>query len=285
MYSAGMPVPAARSDLVPAAATTMAGSSHTRHGMIARVFKNKHDISLLQQMYSYQFGIPALDDQLGGLRSGANVLILAPPLSGAERIAYNLSFPAHGEYCVLLSTDERAAEVSNFFKLNGTERRSIAIIDAITKSDLPNVPDTDRMMFISSPVDLTGISIKMSKLFSGIVDESLKNPDPGIYPPPIRFCVNSLSTFLMYRKLEVMYQFLHVITSKVKKNEWIGFYLLNNESFDAKTISVIKQLMNGVVEVREGSEQFELRVVGLGGRMTPWLPYSFDTNGKMVVEG
>ncbi len=236
-------------------------------------------------MYSYQFGIPALDDQLGGLTSGANVLILAPPLSGAERIAYNLSFPSESEYSVLLSTDERASEILNFFKLNGTERRSLAIIDAITKSDLPNVPDTDRMKFIASPVDLTGISIKMSKMFAGIIDESLKNPKPGIFPPPIRFCVNSLSTFLMYRKLEVMYQFVHVISAKIKKNEWIGLYTLNNESFDARTVSVIKQLMNGVVEVREGAESFELRVVGLGGRMTPWLPYSFDPNGKLVVEG
>lgn len=237
------------------------------------------------QMYSYQFGIPALDEQLGGLVSGANVLILAPPLSGAERIAYNLSFPAKGEYCVLLTADERAAEVANYFKLNGTERRALAVIDAITKSDAPNVPDTDRMKFIASPVDLTGISIKMSKVFSGIVDESLKNPTPGVFPPPIRFCVNSLSTFLMYRKLEVMYQFLHVISAKLKKNEWIGFYVLNNESFDARTISVIKQLMNGVVEVREGEKSFELRVIGLGGRMTPWLPYTFDPNGRLVVEG
>ncbi len=236
-------------------------------------------------MYSYQFGIPALDDQIGGLTSGANVLILAPPLSGAERIAYNLSFPSESEYSVLLSTDERASEILNFFKLNGTERRAIAIIDAITKSDLPNVPDTDRMKFIASPVDLTGISIKMSKMFSGIVDESLNTPKPGIFPPPIRFCVNSLSTFLMYRKLEVMYQFVHVISAKIKKNEWIGLYVLNNESFDARTVSVIKQLMNGVVEVREGTDSFELRVVGLGGRMTPWLPYSFDPNGKLVVEG
>jgi RecA-superfamily ATPases implicated in signal transduction len=236
-------------------------------------------------MYSYQFGIPALDDQLGGLTSGANVLILAPPLSGAERIAYNLSFPSESEYSVLLSTDERASEILNFFKLNGTERRALAIIDAITKSDLPNVPDTDRMKFVASPVDLTGISIKMSKMFAGIVDESLKNPKSGVFPPPIRFCVSSLSTFLMYRKLEVMYQFVHVISAKIKKNEWIGLYTLNNESFDARTISVIKQLMNGVVEVREGTDSFELRVVGLGGRMTPWLPYSFDPNGKLVVEG
>lgn len=236
-------------------------------------------------MYSYTFGIPALDDQLGGLTSGANVLILAPPLSGAERIAYNLSFPAKGEYCVLLSTDERAAELVNYFKLNGTERKAIAIIDAITKSDLPNTPDTDRMKFIGSPIDLTGISIKMSKIFSGIMDESLASTSQAIFPPPIRLCVNSLSTFLMYRKLEVMYQFLHIISAKIKKNEWIAFYVINNESFDARTISVIKQLMNGVVEVREGTENYELRVVGLGGKMTPWLPYTFDPNGRLVVEG
>ena len=43
--------------------------------------------------------------------------------------------------------------------------------------------------------------------------------------------------------------------------------------------------MNGVVEVREGTDSFELRVIGLGGKMTPWLPYTFDTNGKLVMKG
>ena len=65
--------------------------------------------------------------------------------------------------------------------------------------------------------------------------------ETGLFPPPIRLCVNSISTLLMYRRLEVLYQFLHVLIAKLKKIEGVGIYLLNSESFDDKTLSLIKQ--------------------------------------------
>ena len=113
-------------------------------------------------MYSYKTGIEQIDRLSGGFEAGTNILILAPPMSYSEQFAYALAKPLEGEYAITLSTNERASEVVEFFKLAGTDKRFIGVIDAITKTSTPGIVDTRRLMFVSSPTDLTGIGIKFS---------------------------------------------------------------------------------------------------------------------------
>ena len=103
-----------------------------------------------------------------------------------------------------------------------------------------------------------------------------------VFLPPVRFCVNSVSTLLMYRKLEILYQFLHVLTSKLKKIDGVGFYLLNKESFDEKTVSLIKQLMTGVIEVKVEQNVNYLRIQGIKGLSSDWLKFSVQ-KGQVVI--
>jgi KaiC/GvpD/RAD55 family RecA-like ATPase len=225
-------------------------------------------------MYCYKTGIAQIDEVCGGFEAGTNVLILAPPMSYAEQLAYALIRPLEGEYSIILSTNERAAEVIDFFKLAGADKRFIGVIDAITKSSTPSIADTQRLMFVSSPTDLTGIGIKFSNMIETIFGGEFSEGDAGLFPPPIRFCVNSISTLLMYRRLEVLYQFLHVLTAKLKKIEGVGIYLLNSESFDDKTLSLIKQLMNCVIEVKVDQNISYLRVQGIRGVSGDWLKFT-----------
>ena len=44
-------------------------------------------------MYVYETGIPVIDREYGGLRAATNILILAPPLTYAEHLAYWLACP------------------------------------------------------------------------------------------------------------------------------------------------------------------------------------------------
>ena len=183
-------------------------------------------------MYNFKTGIAQIDSVSGGFEAGTNFLILAPPMSLAEELAYSLTRPLTGEYAIVLSTNDRAGEVVDAFKVIGGDKRYVGTIDAITKSSSPGIADTNRLMFVASPTDLTGIGIKFSKMVELIFDGDFSDGESGLFPPPVRFCVNSVSTLLMYRKLEVLYQFLHVLTSKLKKIDGVGFYLLNKESFD-----------------------------------------------------
>jgi KaiC/GvpD/RAD55 family RecA-like ATPase len=233
-------------------------------------------------MYTYKSGIAQIDNISGGFDAGTNILILGPPMSATDQLAYALTKPAPGEYAIVLSTNERAAEVIDAFKVAGADKRFTGVIDAITKSSTPGIADTPRLMFVSSPTDLTGIGIKFSNMVETIFEGEFADGETGLFPPPIRFCVNSISTLLMYRRLEVLYQFLHVLTAKLKKIEGVGVYLLNNESFDDKTLSLIKQLMTCVIEVKVEQNVNMMRIRGLPGVNGEWMKFSVS-KGQVTI--
>jgi hypothetical protein len=233
-------------------------------------------------MYSYKTGISQIDAERGGFDAGSNILILAPPMSYAEQLAFALVRPLPGEYSIILSTNERASEVVDYFKQNGSDKRFVGVIDAITKSSTPAIADTQRLMFVTSPTDLTGIGIKFSNMIESIFEGKFSEGEPGLFPPPIRFCINSISTLLMFRRLEILYQFLHVITAKLKKTEGVGIYLINKESFDDKTISLIKQLMTAVIEIKVTDDGNYLRIQGIRGVAMEWQKFTV-TKGAVVI--
>ena len=233
-------------------------------------------------MYCYKTGIALIDEMSGGFDAGINILILAPPMSYADQLVYALAKPSQGEYVIILSTNERAAEVIDAFKLAGADKRFTGVIDAISKSSTPGIMDTPRLMFVSSPTDLTGIGIKFSNMIETIFEGDFSEGETGLFPPPIRFCINSVSTLLMYRRLEVLYQFLHVLIAKVKKIEGIGIYLLNSESFDEKTLSLIKQLVSCVIEVKIEHNISYLRIQGIRGVSGDWRKFTV-TKGQVTL--
>jgi hypothetical protein len=238
-------------------------------------------------MYLYRTGIPLIDDEFQGLRAATNILILAPPLTYADQLAYKLASPAPGEWSIVMSTDERASDVVDAFKKQGARKNQVGVIDAITKSSIPTLQDTAKVKFVTSPIDLTSMGIKLSRMVEDMWRESAIADPPGPLPPPWRFCVNSVSTLLMYARLEVVYRFLHIITNRLKKLEGIGIYVLNSESFDERTVSTIKQLMNMVIEVRtdevEMSIRRDFRVLGIHGKTTPWIRYSY-IDGTLTIK-
>ncbi|WP_437178577.1 DUF7504 family protein [Methanoculleus methanifontis] len=224
--------------------------------------------------------------------AATNVLLLAPPLSYAELLAYRVASPRAGEWTVAISTDERASDAVDALRRYGAARNRVGIIDAVTKSSVPTLRDTARAKFVTSPLGLTSMGIKLSRMVEdmwkkGVMADPPGPMPPGPMPPPIRLSLHSVSTLLMYAQLEVTYKFLHVITNRVKKLEGIGIYTLNSQSFDRRTVATIKQLMNTVIEVRtdDGSDpvEREFRIIGIHGRTTPWIRYFYD-DGTLTIE-
>jgi KaiC/GvpD/RAD55 family RecA-like ATPase len=234
-------------------------------------------------MYTYKTGIALIDDVTGGLGPGSNILILAPPMSGANNLGSCIARPGEGEYSIIITTEERSIDMANRFSAENLNRDHIGIIDAITKASSPDVSDSVQVKFVASPSDLTGIGIKFSKIVESIFSGEFEgSADLDLFPPPIRFYINSLSTLLMYRKLEVLFQFLHVLGAKLKKMEAIGIYILNSESFDEKTISVMKQLMNVVIEVKVEADGHYLRIRGLSDVPGDWHKFRVE-KGEVVI--
>jgi len=224
-------------------------------------------------MYTYKTGISLIDEVKGGISPGSNILILAPSMSSGEQLGYAIMRPHEGEYALVLTTVMRSIDLMDFFSSEQLNRDAIGVIDSVTKLSTPDVSDTTQIKYVASPSDLTGIGIKFSSLVESIFNGEFPPSDQALFPPPIRFYIDSLTTLLMYRKLEVLYQFLHVITSKLKKMEAIGIYILNNESFDERTLSLMKQLMNVVIEVKSEQDGEFLRIRGVPGVPQEWVRF------------
>lgn len=238
-------------------------------------------------MYRYKTGIDFINDEIGGIRSASNILVLAPPLTNAKEIAYLLSKPVEGEYSIILSTDDRSNDVLDNFKRYNVEGAQLGVIDSITKSSTPSITDTKRVKFVSSPMDLTNIGIQMSKIVQVMWEDAASAESQRPMPPPMRFCMNSVSTLLIYIKLEVLFRFIQVWSAKVKKLEGLGIYYLNSGSFDAQTISTIQQLMDGMIEIKTVDDgdmlNRHLRIQGIEDMYTPWMKFGFK-NGMLEVE-
>ncbi|MDD4253960.1 MAG: hypothetical protein PHP59_01115 [Methanofollis sp.] len=221
-----------------------------------------------------------IDGRIGEIRSPSNILLLAPPFSDAERLAYALVRPAEADYTVVISTDEDAPSVCTAF---GEDDGRVWVLDCITKSVVPGATDTELVKYVGSPADLTGIGIKFTK----ILDSVQRAGDAGdAAPGQVRVCVNSLSSFLIYTKLEAIYRFFHIFSARIRRMNGIGVYLLNPESVDEKTVSTLKQLMTGIIEVEacDGDPGVHaLRYQDLSGRVSPQVRYHFEGD-DLVVE-
>ena len=86
----------------------------------------------------------------------------------------------------------------------------------------------------------------------------------------------------MFRKIDIIYQFLHVVTSKLRKMGSIGVFLLNNESFDQKSVAIVKQLMNIVVEIQNNDDGKKIRLQGSMGLSMNWTHFEFE-DGKLII--
>ncbi len=232
-------------------------------------------------MYKYLTGIDTIDQRTGGLNPGTNILILAPAFSNGEQVASFLAKPGKGEYMIVLTTENQATDLLDYFKGNDFNTNYIGVIDAITRSSSAQTADSHKVKYVGSPNDLTGMDIRFSQLTEEIMKGEFTEDPNQLFPTPIRYCVLSLTSMLMFRKIDVIYQFLHVVSSKLKKMGSIGIFLINSETFDQKTIAIVKQLMNVVVEIRNDDSGPALRLQGSMGLSMNWRNFQIES-GNLV---
>ncbi len=91
-----------------------------------------------------------------------------------------------------------------------------------------------------------------------------------------RLCINSLSTILMYSNLQTVFRFLHVFTGRVKAANALGVYVIEDGMHDDKTIVTLKQLFDGMIEIREDDGDYQIRAIGLSPKPTAWFDYEID---------
>ncbi|WP_248515898.1 RAD55 family ATPase [Salinarchaeum laminariae] len=191
-----------------------------------------------------------LDDVLpdAEIGPGTNLLISGPPMTGKRRVAFQILARGteNGEGVIVVSTKDGAEKVFDEYGsfAPDIEDAPVGIVDCVTKQQgAGDVEDSARVKYASSPVDMTGIGIKLSEFLEEFYD--------GRGVKRNRILLHSISTLLMYSNLQTVFRFLHVFTGRVQSADALGLYVIDSTAHDDQTMNTLKQLFDGVIEVDE----------------------------------
>lgn len=193
------------------------------------------------------------------LDPGTNLLISGPPMAGKREVAFEIL--AEGsrtdEGAIIVSTKDSARKtLSQYERLVGnTDDLPIGIIDCVTQQQGADTEETTQIKFASSPVDMTGIGIRLSGLLEEFYEgRGLQNN---------RVLLHSISTLLMYSDLKTVFRFLHVFTGRITSVDALGLYTIDPTTHDEQAMNTLKQLFDGVLRVEEVDGERTISTTGL----------------------
>jgi KaiC/GvpD/RAD55 family RecA-like ATPase len=206
-------------------------------------------------------------DALRDVRPGSNILLSGPAMSGKERLAYDILADGarNGDGAVVVSTSDGAETIVSDFRelVPELEESQLGVVDCRGEGGSDNGSvDGAYVHQVSSPGDLTGIGIGITKALEGLHNSGREQG---------RLALVSLSTMLTYTDKKTVFKFCHVLSSRLDSAGYIGVFTIDSGAHDEQTLQVIKQAFDGLIEIRdaEGGGR-EGRVLGLAGEPTPW---------------
>jgi KaiC/GvpD/RAD55 family RecA-like ATPase len=182
--------------------------------------------------------------------AGTNLLLSGPPLSGKRSLALNVlgEGSRNGEGSIIVTTKDSGDRVlENFASSVEGEIGPVAVVDCVTKQQgAGSLSDDDRIRYVSSPVDMTGIGIQLSEFLQEFYQ------DRGVHQN--RVMLYSLSTLLMYSDLQTVFRFLHVFTGRIQSIGGLGLFAIDSTAHEDKTVNTLKQLFDGLIELSESGD-------------------------------
>ncbi|MCX9028348.1 MAG: PAS domain S-box protein [Candidatus Methanoperedens sp.] len=232
-------------------------------------------------MNNYFLGLKELDDAIGEMKKGSNLLLIGPSLTGKEAILNQIiSYGAteKDNAVMMVTTREPGIQILDYLKNMTPDLplSNVGIVDCVSQMFDNNIVETKNIKIVNSPVDLTGIGVKISQFFEDFyIKKNIFN---------IQLHINSLSTIMMYSNLQTVFRFLNVYTGRIRAAGGLGIYVIESGVHDEKSIATLKQLCDGLIEVKSEKDRNFLRIVIYSGKSTPWFEYEI-LNGKIKIVG
>ena len=199
---------------------------------------------------------------------GTNLLLAGPPMTGKRSLALRMLAEGtnDGEGTIVVTTKDSGEKILGDFREYAEDLDSapVGVVDCVTKQQgMRNSAASENVAYASSPVDMTGIGIKLSEFLQHFYQ------DLGVQRN--RILLYSLSTLLMYSNLQTVFRFLHVFTGRIQSADALGVFVIDSTAHDDQTMSTLKQLFDGEIQVREGDDHgTEIRVTGLPNVDAEW---------------
>lgn len=224
-------------------------------------------------MSDYTIGIRELDDAIGGIKKGSNIMLIGPSMIGKEDILYHIMY--HGaekneNAVITVTTRESAAQILEWFQENRLTlpMSRIGIVDCVSKMLGGALVENENIKITSGPADLTEIRTKISQFFEEFfVKKNIKK---------VQLHINSLSTILMYSNINSVFKSLHVFTGRIKAAGALGIYVIERSMHDEQTVATLKSLFDGIIEIKTENDKNLIRAIGLSPKPTPWFEYEIE---------
>jgi hypothetical protein len=188
---------------------------------------------------------------------GTSILVAGPAMTGKRRLLFDLVGGSDSQTGAFVTTKKPARKMAAWFAATrpDDEAWDLSVVDctgSAGRERRSHTPEIDDLRVVSSPGDLTGVGIELTGILREWHHDSVVDPRVGLH---------SLSTLLMYTDVKRVYQFLHVVTTRVASVDGVGVYTLD-VSAGGSAHDALKQLFDAMVEVRSGEEESEFRVRG-----------------------
>jgi KaiC/GvpD/RAD55 family RecA-like ATPase len=183
--------------------------------------------------------------------AGSNLLVAGEPMSGKRQLALDILAEGtqSGEGSIIVTTKDSAEKLLEKYaaRVPQLEGQPVGVVDCVAQQQGGgDTEDTDQIKYASSPVDMTGIGIKLSEFLETFYERR------GLQEN--RVLMHSISTLLMYSDLQTVFRFLHVFTGRVQSADALGIYVVDSTAHDTQTMNTLKQLFDGVIEVERDED-------------------------------
>ena len=167
---------------------------------------------------------------------GSSLLMTGASALTDERL-FDAVAPDDGEIAIVITTNAGASRVADGLRDRGADPGQLGVIDCTNrKSDVEDV----RVRQLSSPGDLTGISLEFAKLLDEEDD-----------PDAVRVGFASVSTALMYTEQRTLFRFLHVFTARISSGDMFGVFTMDPGMHEDKAYNTIRAVFDAEAEATD----------------------------------
>jgi len=210
-------------------------------------------------MYAVADSLPVAE-----LRPGTNLLVMGPPMTGKYDLLCDVLADGHrqGDAGLVVTTQHSATrlreDVGN--RLPDGAELTLGVVDCVSQERGMGREEGPLTQYVSSPGDFTGVGMASSKFLERFQNQEYRT----------RVALDSISQLLMYADVKTVFRFLHILTGRISAAQGLGFGTLDADAHDDQTVNTIRQLFDGLVETRTGTNGRECRVLGLADGPSDW---------------
>jgi KaiC/GvpD/RAD55 family RecA-like ATPase len=215
-------------------------------------------------------GINTLDNALnGGFAKPSNLLVMGDPLSLKRELGMTMLNAGlqNNEAAIYITATNTAEEIrARWIEFGLTpafeHQGRVKFVDCYSRMIGSNTSDTPSVKRVPSVIDYTKIAVAVNEWCSGYYSNNTS----------VRILFDSLSTLLIYSSLQTVMRFLHIFLGQLRKQNALGFLIVEEGTHDLPTVNQLKSFSNGAIILEANS----LRCEGLYTHPNLSVPFSFS---------